>query len=218
MAGQRGKLDDRSSRQDGAYRAAKASGFAARAVFKLQEIDRRFHLLAPGRRVLDLGSWPGSWMQYSAQRVGESGLVVGFDLRPSELALPSWVHSRIADVMTLDCDALLAEFGHFDVVLSDMAPHTTGDRLSDQYRSEQLCERALEIARVTLRRGGHFVAKVFQGGGFPALIGSVRAAFLESKPVHAEATRAGSREQYLVGRGHRTGGSTVRLPPVEPSG
>ncbi len=210
----RGKLDQRSARQDSAFHRARAAGFAARAVFKLQEIDERFRLLAPGRRVLDLGCWPGSWMQYAAERVGPTGLVVGFDLRACEIALPSWVHPRQGDVTTLDTAALLAEFGHFDVLISDMAPHTTGDRLSDQYHSEQLCERAIEIATLTVRRGGHFVAKVFQGGGFPQLIAKVRAAFAEAKPVHAEATRAGSREQYLVGRGLKSGGTTVRMPPI----
>lgn len=214
MAGKRSKLDDRSSRHDGAYRRAKAAGFVARAVFKLQEIDQRFHLLSPGRRVLDLGCWPGSWMQYAAERVGPTGLVVGYDLRACEVGLPSWVHPRIADVTVLDPAALVAEFGHFDVVLSDMAPHTTGDRLSDQYHSEQLCERALVIARGALRKGGHFAAKVFQGGGFPGLMGQVRAGFSEVRAMHAEASRAGSREQYLIGRGLRSGGSTVRPPPI----
>ncbi len=215
MAGRRGKLDDRSARHDDAYRRAKAQGFVARAVFKLQEIDQKYRLLAPGRRVLDLGCWPGSWMQYAAERVGASGLVVGYDLRPCELALPSWVHPRLGDVNEIDPAALVAEFGHFDVVLSDMAPHTTGDRLSDQYHSEQLCGRALTIAKGVLRRGGHFTAKVFQGGGFPGLLTEMRQSFSETRAVHAEATRAGSREQYLVGRGLRSGGSTVRTPPVE---
>jgi len=211
----RGKLDQRDARHDGAFQRARAAGFAARAVFKLQEIDQRFHLLSPGKRVLDLGCWPGSWMQYAAERVGATGLVVGFDLRECEIALPSWVHPRRGDVNTLDAAALLAELGHFDVLLSDMAPHTTGDRLSDQYHSEQLCDRALDIATVTLRRGGHFVAKVFQGGGFPQLIAKMRSVFGEVKPVHAEASRAGSREQYLVGRGLKSGGSTARMPPIE---
>src|SRR5690606_15190938 len=96
------KLGDKSARHDAAYRRAKQEGFAARAVYKLEELDRRFHLLAPGRRVLDLGCWPGSWMQYAGQRVGEEGLVVGIDLRPVELALPPWCEAFVADVETLD--------------------------------------------------------------------------------------------------------------------
>jgi 23S rRNA (uridine2552-2'-O)-methyltransferase len=209
VVARRGKLADRGARHDAAYLRAKQQGFAARAVFKLIEIDKRFHLLAPGRRVLDLGCWPGSWMQYAADRVGEHGLVVGYDLRPCELALPEWAHAHEGDVTALDTDALLAEHGPFDVVLSDMAPHTTGDRLSDQFHSEGLFDRALEIATLVLRPGGHFAAKVFQGGGFDRLLVAMRAAFSECKPVHAEATRAGSREQYLVGRGLKAGASAV---------
>jgi 23S rRNA (uridine2552-2'-O)-methyltransferase len=198
-------LGDRGARQDAAYRRAKAEGFAARAVFKLEELDKRFKLLVPGRRVLDLGCWPGSWMQYAAERVGPEGFVLGLDLRPVEIALPGWTETRIADVEETDAAALAAELGPFDVVLSDMAPHTTGDKASDQFRSEALCERALLVARTVLRPGGHFAAKLFQGGGFAALLADVRAAFAEGRAVHTEASRAGSREQYLVGRGLKAG-------------
>jgi 23S rRNA (uridine2552-2'-O)-methyltransferase len=201
MAGPRSKLGDRDARHDSAYRRAKTEGFAARAVFKLQELDRKFRLFVPRRRVLDLGCWPGSWMQYAAERVGAEGFVLGIDLRAVEIALPSWTESRVADVEELDAAALVAEHGPFDVVISDMAPHTTGDKTSDQYRSEALCERALVVARTVLRPGGHFTAKLFQGGGFQRLLADVRAAFSEGRAVHTEATRAGSREQYLVGRG-----------------
>ena len=96
------KLDDRSARHDAAYRRAKQEGFAARAVYKLQELDQRFSLLGHGRRVLDLGCWPGSWMQHAAQRVGEEGLVIGLDLRPVELALPPWCEAFVVDVDELD--------------------------------------------------------------------------------------------------------------------
>jgi 23S rRNA (uridine2552-2'-O)-methyltransferase len=197
----RRKLSDRRARHDAAYRRAKESGFAARAIYKLQEIDKRFRLLGSGRRVLDLGCWPGSWMQYAAERVGDEGVVVGVDLKPVELALPSWVHTFVADVEDMDPTPLVDRFGDFDVVLSDMAPQTTGDRTTDVYRSETLARRALEIARVVLRPGGHMAVKVFQGGGFSVLLGEVRAAFQTCKPFHAGATRAGSREQYLIARG-----------------
>jgi 23S rRNA (uridine2552-2'-O)-methyltransferase len=196
-------LKDRSARHDAAYRKAKDEGFAARAVYKLEELDKRFRLFAPGRRVLDLGCWPGSWMQYAAPRVGDTGLVVGIDLRPIEIALPTWCESHVADVEALDPAELRARYGPFDVLVSDMAPHTTGDRNSDRFRSERLVERALEIADVVLRPGGHFAAKVFQGGGFPALLARLRAGFAEAKSHHAKATRAGSPEHYLVGRGKK---------------
>lgn len=197
----RRQLHDRQARHDAAYGKAKASGFAARAVFKLEELDQRFKLLAPGRRVLDLGCWPGSWLQYAAQRVGEDGLVVGIDRRQVEIALPAWAHARVADVESLRPEALVEEFGRFDTVLSDLAPQTTGDRGTDQYRSEVLTGRALDLARATLRPGGHFAAKVFVGGGFKALLDEVKASFGEARSYHPKATRAGSIEQYVVGRG-----------------
>jgi len=206
MARKRSKLADRGARQDAAYRRAKQEGFAARAVYKLQELDQRFKLLKSGRRVLDLGCWPGSWMQHAAERVGEEGVVVGLDLREVELALPAWCESFVADVDALEPRELLDRFGPFDVVLSDMAPKTIGDATTDRMRSEALFERALWIATQVLRPGGHFAGKVFQGGGFPQLIAQVREAFSICKPFHTKATRAGSAEHYLVGQGRRGSG------------
>jgi 23S rRNA (uridine2552-2'-O)-methyltransferase len=203
MAPRRSKLADRGARHDAAYRRAKQEGFAARAVYKLEELDRRFKLLGPGRRVLDLGAWPGSWMQYAGQRVGEDGRVVGIDLRPVELALPPWCEAFVADVEELDPRILLERFGPFDVVLSDMAPKTIGDTTTDALRSEALLERALTFAEVVLRPGGHFAGKVFQGAGFTGLLERVRSMFQKAKPFHTKATRAGSAEHYLVGQGRR---------------
>lgn len=203
MAQKKGRLHERGARHDAAYLRAKKEGFAARAVYKLQELDKKFSLMGPGRRVLDLGCWPGSWMQHAARRVGEEGKVVGLDLVPVELALPDWCESFVADVEELDPNELVERYGHFDVVISDMAPKTIGDSTTDRMRSEALFERALEIGMVALRPGGHFAGKVFQGGGFPQLIAQMRKAFSQVKPFHTKATRAGSSEHYLVGRGRR---------------
>jgi 23S rRNA (uridine2552-2'-O)-methyltransferase len=211
MASKHTKLADRGARHDAVYRRAKQEGFAGRAVYKLEELDRRFNLLGAGRRVLDLGCWPGSWMQYAARRVGEHGHVVGIDLDPVELALPSWCEAFVGDVNELDPRMLLERFGPFDVVVSDMAPNTIGDSTTDTLRSEALFEQALAIAAVVLRPGGHFAGKVFQGGGFPKLVAQLRALFLQSKPFHTKATRAGSAEHYLVGQGRRPS------PPSPPS-
>jgi 23S rRNA (uridine2552-2'-O)-methyltransferase len=208
MARRRKGLGDRRARHDAAYQRAKDSGFAARAIYKLEELDRRFKLLGAGRRVIDLGCWPGSWLQYAAERVGDEGLVVGIDLREVELALPAWVHTFVADVETLDPSPLVDRWGRFDVLLSDMAPHTTGDRVTDVFRSEALAQRALEIAQLVLRPGGHIAVKVFQGGGFADLITRFKTTFAELKPFHAKSSRSSSTEQYLVGRGMRA--STVR--------
>jgi len=218
----RHRLSDKGRRHDAAYRRAKSEGFAGRAVYKLEELDTKFRLLQARRRVLDLGCWPGSWMQYAADRVGIDGFVVGVDLRPVEIALPPHCEAFVGDVFELDTAALVAHYGAFDVVLSDMAPHTIGDRFTDQVRSEALFERALQIASEVLRPGGHFAAKVFQGGAFPALIQQVRDTFQECRPFHTKNTRDGSKEQYIVGRGLRgrgAGAHAVDVPDAaEPAG
>lgn len=199
----RRKLSERDARHDPAYRRAKREQFAARAVYKLEELDKRWKLLAKDRRVLDLGCWPGSWLQYEAEAVGAGGEVIGVDLKDVDIPLPAWVQTHVVDVETLDPAELVQRFGHLDVVLSDMGPNTTGDRRTDQLRSEALFESALFVARGVLRRGGHFAAKVFQGGAFPGLLAEVRSAFQEGHAFRPKNTRPGSIEQYIVGRGLR---------------
>ena len=130
--------------------AAKKAGFPARSVFKLEEIDRRVRILRPGMRVLDLGAAPGSWLLYAGQRVGPSGKVLGVDLKPLNLALPANVEFHVGDALTLANEALSA-FAPYDVVLSDMAPSTTGVRFTDQSRSYELFVRALDVAAALLR-------------------------------------------------------------------
>lgn len=209
----RPKLNDKSARHDPAYLRAKRENYAARAIYKLEEIDQRFRLLRPGMRVLDLGCWPGSWMQYAAEKVGDGGVVYGIDLRPVSVSFPATVQHAVADVWTWS-PAELGPDVRFDLVLSDMAPHTTGDKHTDQWKSEALAARALEIARQALRPGGHLVAKVFQGGQFPDLLKQWRDAFQEIKPFHARTTRASSSEQYLVGRGLRASAMLAAPAPA----
>ena len=203
MGRRKRKLADRAARHDHVFERARAQGYAARAAIKLEEIERRFRLLRPGRRVLDLGCWPGSWLQVAAARVCPEGLCVGLDLRADEIPLPGHVHSAVADVRALDPAVLVRRFGPFDVVLSDMAPHTSGDRASDQVLSEELVREAMRVAGGALRPGGHLLVKIFQGPGFRDILGELRARYQEVRPVQARTTRAGSREQYLVARGLR---------------
>jgi len=180
-------------------RKAKETGFAARSVFKLEEIDRSVGLLKPGYRALDLGAAPGSWMQYASQRVGNSGLVVGVDLRPLERGLRPNERFFVADVFELDPAALLAEAKSFLLVLSDMAPNTIGHRASDHFRSIALAERALELCDLVLRPGGSFLVKVFQGADFEAYRARLRERFAKVKIKKPESSRKNSREIYLLG-------------------
>jgi 23S rRNA (uridine2552-2'-O)-methyltransferase len=196
------KLRDRSFRHDSFHRKAKQAGFAARSVFKLEEIDQRFHLFRPGARVLDLGCRPGSWLQYARKVVGPTGRLVGLDRTPLDVEIPG-ARTLVGDVFTIDASALQGDLSAFDVVLSDMAPDTSGIRSLDQARSEALFERALELAELLLAAGGHFVGKLFQGPEWQRLLTRARAGFAEVKTVKPAGSRKESIEQYVVARGRR---------------
>lgn len=196
------KLEDRSTRRDRFHQKAKREGFLARAVYKLGEIDDKVGLFAPGDRVLDLGCAPGSWLQYARQQVGEEGKLVGLDRGALKVA-PADARLLAGDVFTIEIKDLLGDLPAFDVVLSDMAPDTSGVRSLDQDRSEALFERALEIAKAVLAPGGNFVGKLFQGAGFKKLTEDVRLSFAKMRTIKPESSRQISIEQYVVGTGFR---------------
>lgn len=194
------KLSDKRTRRDHFHKQARKQGYRARAVFKLEDIDKRFGLVERGARVLDLGCAPGSWLQYCKTRVGPSGSLVGIDRAPLDPPL-SGARVLAGDVFTISVDELRGDLAGFDVVLSDMAPDTSGVRHVDQARSEALFERALDIAESVLVPGGHFVGKLFQGPAFQDLIKRCRGEFAAVKLVKPEASRTRSIEQYVVARG-----------------
>ncbi len=199
------KLHDRGKRHDTFHKRAKQAGFVARSVFKLEEIDRRVGLLRRGDRVLDLGCRPGSWLQYARTIVGPDAALVGIDRTPLEIALPG-VRNEVGDVFVVSGAQLRGPLDGFEVVLSDMAPDTTGVRSLDQARSEGLFERALDLAEELLVPGGKFVGKLFMGPDWKRLQDRVRSSFAEHKALKPEGSRKESIEQYVVGlrfRGRR---------------
>ncbi len=197
----RNKLGDKNVRHDRFHQKAQKEGFRARAVFKLEELDRAHHLFERGSRVLDLGCAPGSWLQYASTRIGDGGALVGID----RVAITGVKGARllVGDIYTTPVPDLLGDLDAFDVVMSDMAPDTTGIRHVDQARSEELFEYALELACKTLAAGGHFVGKLFQGPDFKRLIDRCRRDFATVKTVKPESSRQFSIEQYVVARGFR---------------
>jgi 23S rRNA (uridine2552-2'-O)-methyltransferase len=205
-------LGDKRNRHDPAYLRAKRDKYAGRAVYKLDEIDKRFHLIKQGAQILDLGCWPGSWLQYAATKAGPEARLVGIDLDAVEIALPSNVETIVGDVTKLKLDRLLERYGRFDLVLSDMAPNTTGNKDYDISTSEDLFLRALDVATACVRIGGHFCAKVFQGGRFPQLLREVELRFQEMKAFRPTHTRKASREQYIIGRGLRATVARAHAP------
>ncbi len=187
---------------DARTREAKAKGYPARSVFKLEEIDRRVRLLRAGDRVLDLGAAPGSWSLYAATRVGPRGLLLAVDRTPIEQAFPENVRVVTGDALTLET-AALAEHAPYDVVLSDMAPNTSGSKSADQARSFELFMRALEVAVELVRPGGHFVGKLFMSNDFQAARSAVTAAFERCQVIRPAGTRSQSSEVFLVGLARR---------------
>jgi 23S rRNA (uridine2552-2'-O)-methyltransferase len=190
------------------YRSrARAEGYVARAIFKLKEVDEKYHLLRAGQRVLDLGCSPGSWLQYIASRIGPKGLVVGVDATKPAIAIAPPLYFVHGEVTSLDLKIITVISPVFDVVVSDMAPKTTGTRQVDQQRSLELAGAAWEWARLLLRHGGHFLAKVFEGPDTNTLVAVLKAEFMTCRLVKPAGSRPASREFYLLGlkrRGHPT--------------
>ena len=181
---------------------AKQAGFPARSVYKLEEIDRRVRLLKGGMRVLDLGAAPGSWSLYAAQKVGPSGKLLAVDLQPLRTALPPHATFVQGDALSLDNDAL-AMHAPYDVVLSDMAPSTTGNRVQDQARSFELFMRALAVASSLTAPGGSFVGKIFMGDDLANARTELRKHFEGEKLIRPEGTRSVSYELFVVGSKRR---------------
>jgi len=196
------RLSDKRRRHDHFHRRAQKQGFRARAVFKLEEIDHKLGLIKPGARVLDLGCAPGSWLQYCRKRAGRNASLVGID-RAVVDEPAGGARMLVGSVFDVDIDTLLGDLTAFDVVLSDMAPDTSGIRHIDQARSEALFERALEIAEATLAGGGNFVGKLFQGPESGNLVKYCRSRFARVKMVKPKGSRSESIEQYVVACGYR---------------
>lgn len=183
--------------------AAKRDGYRSRAAYKLIELNDRFKLLKPGMTVVDLGAAPGGWAQICAKEVGGRGHVVAVDLNPFD-PLPG-VDQIIADVTDLASGALIREAagGPVDLVLSDMAPQSSGHRGTDHVRIIALAEAALDLARELLRPGGGFVAKVWQGGTENELLAILKRDFANVRHAKPPASRSDSSEMYVVAQGYR---------------
>lgn len=182
-------------RADSWTRRAKAAGFPARSVFKLEEIDARHHVVTAGGVAVDLGCYPGSWSKWL---LGRGVRVVGVDLKAP--ALPgTWIVDSVMDVE----GAALREAakGPIDLVVSDLAPNTTGQRLVDHVRQIALADRALTLAMEIGRPGSHFVCKVFDGEDAGAFVDRVRAAYADVKRLKPDATRGSSVEFFVVAKG-----------------
>jgi 23S rRNA (uridine2552-2'-O)-methyltransferase len=162
-------------------------------------------LIKKDDRVLDLGCSPGSWLLYAAELVGKRGRAVGIDLKEIRIKLPPQAKTLTADIMTIDRawfdEQKLGD--RFNVVLSDMAPATSGNKGLDAARSFQLCQAALNIAEMVLKPGGSFVCKIFQGEEFKEFSDTVKNRFKRHKIFKPQSSRKESKEIFVVGLGFK---------------
>ena len=183
---------------------ARSEGWRSRAVYKLEQIDRKEKLLRPGMLVVDLGAAPGSWSQYITEKLGGRARIIALDLLEMD-SLPSveFIQGDFREESVLqELEAALGD-ERADLVISDMAPNISGNRSVDQPRSMYLAELALDLCERALKQGGDFVCKLFQGEGSDAFIAAAKQRFVRVRVMKPEASRSGSREVYLVARNYR---------------
>jgi|SRR5579862_1456201 len=198
-------------RKDTFYARAKQAGYRSRAAYKLLELSQRYRLIERGQRVVDLGAWPGGWLQVAAQLTGPSGMVVGVDLKAIE-PIGGPVATMIGDVRDRSVqERILAHCGgRADVLLCDMAPQLTGVRDRDNVRALELAEAALAIGDHLLAHGGHLLLKLFDGPEADTTVAAARRRFRAIKRTRPEASRKHSAELYLLCLDFR--GDPVPLP------
>ncbi len=184
------------------FKKAKDEGYAARSVYKLKEANEKYGFIRAGYAVLDLGASPGSWTQYVVEQVGMNGKVVAVDINP--LKNKTGVIFLQKSVFDVTQEDIKQGIGGFDVILSDMAPRTTGAKDVDHLRSIALCERALELSIALLKNNGVFFCKIFQGRDMDAFVRTCREAFREVRLFKPKSSRSESVEIFVFARGVTT--------------
>ncbi len=183
---------------------ARREGWRSRAVYKLEQILQKEAMLRPNMTCIDLGAAPGSWSQYVSARLKGRCRIIALDLLPMD-GLPSveLIQGDFTQDDTLQVLLSMIEDSPVDLVMSDMAPNISGNKVVDQSRSMYLAELALDLARKVLKRQGNFVCKLFQGQGTDAFVADARDAFERVRVIKPKASRPGSSEVYLVARNYQ---------------
>ncbi|MFQ5902579.1 MAG: RlmE family RNA methyltransferase [Candidatus Binatia bacterium] len=200
--------------KDAFYRRAKKEGYRSRAAYKLLELNRRFNLIRPGDRVVDLGAAPGGWLQVASQLTGSKGKVIGVDIQPIEVFNEKNVFLLQADITSQDSQEKVKELlgSWADCVLSDLSPRLSGIHHADVSRSVELGRSALKVASRLLRPGGNFLVKTFVGEELDTFSLELQEHFRSVQRTRPEATRKGSSEIYLCAKGFQKGAFKVDRP------
>jgi len=181
---------------------AKKEGYPARAVYKLKEIDEKYKIIKKGDRVLDLGCAPGSWLLYISQKIGEKGRVLGIDIEEIKIPVKENMVFLKEDIMNLDL-SLKELKDKYNVVVSDLAPKTSGIKSLDSRKSLELSEKAFELARKVLSKGGNFICKIFEGEFSDDFFKKVAKDFKSSKRFRPKSVIKGSKEFYIIAEGFK---------------
>ncbi len=179
---------------------AKKEGYPARSVYKLIEAQERFKFLERGQKILDLGASPGSWSKYCLNITGKKGLVLAIDLHRLKLSHENLKFLK-ADIFGMDLHEFRKKWGDFDVILSDMAPKTSGRKDVDHFRSMELAQAALNFSRHLLKKEGVLYCKAFDGEDFPMLKKDMQAVFRSVKIFKPKSSRVESVEKFLFCKG-----------------
>jgi 23S rRNA (uridine2552-2'-O)-methyltransferase len=193
-------------RKDTFYTRAKAAGYRSRAAFKLQQLAQRARLLRPGDCVVELGAWPGGWLQVAAEQVGPRGKVVGVDLQAIQPLPEPNITTVVGDITDEHTQVQVAQAcgGRADVLLSDLAPKLTGIRARDAAQTQALADCVLKLAAHILKPDGKLVVKLFASERLRPYVAQLRTLFRDVHLTRPEATRKGSAEMYAVASGFRT--------------
>jgi 23S rRNA (uridine2552-2'-O)-methyltransferase len=188
--------------KDHYFNKAKNENYLARSIYKLEEIDERYKILKPGMQVVDLGYFPGSWIQYTSKMIGDQGLVIGIDIQEVNKKLTGVTNVRVfqKDIFDIHDLTQLGVESQFDVVLSDMAPSTTGIKSLDQDRSLNLVESVFELLPRFLKKGGNFVIKVFDSQHAQNYLKEQKNLFNEFHYLKPKSTRSVSKEFFVIGK------------------
>ncbi len=189
--------------QDHYYKKAKQDGYQARSAYKLEEVQAKNKILEKGFKVLDLGCYPGSWMQYISRVIGPKGMVLGVDRTQLTMGLEANMQFLQADILELDLNQLKDYSPKWDLVVSDMAPNTTGNRVTDSEGSWNVCAMAMDAAQLFLKTGGSCLVKSLQGVAQERLIMRMRAEYSKVKTVKPDSSRKESKEVFVLGQGKK---------------
>lgn len=192
---------------------AKKENYPARSVYKLKEINEKFHLVKKSDWVLDLGAAPGSWLLYLAECIGGKGQVIGIDINEFKIPTKANIIFLRKDVFAKDLLTLPALQKKFQAVVSDLAPKTSGIKFQDSKNSLLLCQQAWQIAKRVLNPGGNFLCKIFEGGDSQCFLDDLKKNFRSVQRFKPKASRKESSEFYIIAQGFTTNAVNVILSP-----